>query len=216
MTAHALGRHVEHDARSRGFPAPTAVRYHSVDWEFTGSVLDQGDLGSCTGNAAVQVLMCEPYASHLGRTFTERDALSVYSAATRLDDVPGSYPPNDTGSSGLAVMKALVERKLIRSYTHAFGIDHALGALMLGAVITGVDWYEGMFDPDPLGRVHLKGDIAGGHEFTVVGYAGKRQWVRCLNSWGPGWGDGGYFWLSRKDWGKLLAAQGDVTVPVVA
>jgi hypothetical protein len=36
----------------------------------------------------------------------------------------------------------------------------------------------------------------GGHEMVFVGYDDRRQAFRLINSWGPGWGDHGYAWLS--------------------
>ena len=209
-----LGRHREHDPRSLNYPAARAVAVHDVMWVYHGEVLDQGDVGSCTGNSAVEVLMTGPYYDHLQKVFVEADALDVYERATHLDRIPGVYRPTDTGSSGLAVMKACKEKGWVSSYHHAFGLAHALDALMLGPVITGVTWYEKMFDPDKDGTVHPGGEVAGGHEFTVLGYDSVRAAVRCLNHWTASWGDDGYFWLSTADWGELLKDGGDVTVPV--
>lgn len=210
-----LGRHQEHDPASKAFSAARAARIHDVSWDYHGKILDQGDIGSCTGNAAVEVLMCSPYWDHKPETFVESDALAVYERATHLDRIPGWYPPTDTGSSGLAVMKACREKKYITGYQHAFGIDHAMGALMLGPLITGTVWYDDMFKPDLDGTVHPGGAVAGGHEYTVVGYDTIRDSLRCLNHWTAGWGDGGYFWLKRKDWAALLADGGDVAVPII-
>jgi len=209
-----LGRHQEHDPASRNYPAAMATHLHDVSWTYHGAVLDQGEVGSCTGNAAVEVLMTGPYYDHLQHVYTEDDALKVYERATQIDRIPGRYPPTDTGSSGLAVMKACREFAWITAYHHCFSLDAALRALMLGPVITGVVWYESMFKPDSDGTVHIAGSIAGGHEFTVLGYDSKREAVRCLNHWTPQWGDGGYFWLKAADWNTLLHQHGDVTVPV--
>lgn len=35
----------------------------------------------------------------------------------------------------------------------------------------------------------------GGHAVTLVGYDDQRQMFICRNSWGAGWGDGGYFYM---------------------
>ena len=35
----------------------------------------------------------------------------------------------------------------------------------------------------------------GGHCITMVGYDDNRKLIECRNSWGPGWGDHGYFWI---------------------
>jgi hypothetical protein len=210
-----LGRHVQHDPRSKSFHAARAVAIKDVMWEYHGQILDQGRVGSCTGNSAVEVLMTGPYYDHYQKVYTEADALAIYERATHLDSIPGYYPPNDTGSSGLAVMKACKEKGWIGGYRHAFGLTHALQALMLGPVIAGTAWYENMFNPTPDGFVRVGGAVAGGHEYTVIGYDSSRDAVRCINHWTASWGDHGYFWLKRSDWGNLLADYGDVTVPVI-
>ena len=41
----------------------------------------------------------------------------------------------------------------------------------------------------------------GGHAMCVIGYDDTVNGgsFRIVNSWGTGWGDNGYFWLSYKD-----------------
>src|SRR5580765_8579725 len=112
-----LGRHVEHDPRSFAYKAETAA-IKSVTHRHYGPVFDQGYLGSCTGNAMAQRLMAVPFHHTLKRALTEQDAIDLYSVATVLDGYPGEYPPDDTGSSGLAVMKAAKKAGLISGYSH--------------------------------------------------------------------------------------------------
>jgi hypothetical protein len=38
--------------------------------------------------------------------------------------------------------------------------------------------------------------VQGGHAMTIVGYDEHRQAFRLINSWGKGWGDHGYGWVS--------------------
>jgi hypothetical protein len=207
-----LGRHVEHDPQSWNFQAARATQLVSVLHHRRSRPFDQGDLGSCTGNALTGCLDTEPFGhSHLG----ERTALKLYKLATVLDGFPGEFPPDDTGSSGLAVCKAAVKDLYISAYHHAFGLQHALEALVLGPVITGVSWYEGFDSPDANGYVEIAGSVRGGHEFEVLGLDVDTRRVRCCNSWGTGWGDGGFFEMSFDTWSTLLDDRGDVTVPVV-
>ena len=98
-----------------------------------------------------------------------------------------------------------------QSYGHAFGLEHALKTLVLTPVVTGVSWYKGFDHPDMFGRVKKKGKIVGGHEFLVVGIDVEEKLVRACNSWGPDWGDGGYFTFSWAAWELLLDQDGDVT-----
>ena len=120
-----LGRHVEHNPQSRAFSVGTAA-VKTVTYRRHGKPFDQGDLGSCTGNAMAGVLMTEPLWVP-GRNLTEDDAVALYKAATKLDDIRGKYPPTDTGSSGLGVMKAAVKAKYIVGYAHSFSLEQLLG-----------------------------------------------------------------------------------------
>jgi hypothetical protein len=144
--------------------------------------------------------------------------LSVYSAATEIDNCPGSYPPDDTGSDGLSVAKVLQNRGLISGYKHAFSYAALTSALQVAPCIVGVNWYEGMFKPDANGEVHATGAVAGGHEFVIDELRADGS-VGCQNSWGAGWGvDNGRFYMSAATITRLLGEQGDVTqfVPITA
>lgn len=210
----AFGRVVQHDPRSRAFPVaagPVGTRHHYHH----GPVLDQGMVGSCTGNALAQALNTGPLKVKARPVLDEAAAVRLYSAATRLDPFPGEYPPTDTGSSGLAVCKAAMDAGLLSGYRHAFSLNDALGALTAQPVIVGVDWYTGMLNPDRNGYLHPTGVVEGGHEVALVGINATLKRVTILNSWGPEWGRRGRALLSFDDLGRLLADQGDCTVPDV-
>jgi hypothetical protein len=209
LPGHRLGRHVFHDSRSWGFPAPMAAQIRSVRHERRVPIFDQGDLGSCTGNAAVGCISTAPF-SFKGN---ETAAVDVYKAATHIDRIKGVYPPEDTGSSGLAVMKVLKSEGRITGYTHGFSLSHALRALTLGPGITGITWLTGCDEPDAKGIVRYEGDVRGGHEVELVGLDTKEKLVWFANSWGKSWGKDGYFAMSFDDFGKALADNGDTTFP---
>lgn len=140
--------------------------------------------------------------------------MSLYSLATELDDLPGTYPPDDEGSSGLGVAKAGVRQGYLSSYTHAFGMDHLLAALQFSPAIVGTEWLEDMFTPDAHGYLRVSGKSAGGHEYLVLGANLSGRYVTVLNSWGAGWGVNGRARVRFDDFAALLAADGDVTVPI--
>lgn len=213
--AGTLGRLVEHDERSREYPAmrlEAGQPRRRVLWQRMIPVFDQGHLGSCTGNAVVGAAGTVPLWT-AAKVLDESVAVSVYELATTLDQAPGSYPPDDTGSSGLAACKAAKKLGLIGGYKHAFGVEHALDALQHGPVITGVAWHEGFDRPDHQGRVVLSGAVRGGHEFVVIGHDPASGYVTAVNSWGQNWGVAGLFAFTSADWATLLADYGDVTVP---
>lgn len=208
---HRLGRHVNHDSRSWDYPAPMAAHLVTTRWTRLVDPFDQGNTGSCTGNAGAGVVSTSPFTNRL----TETDAISIYSDATHRDNIAGIYPPNDTGSSGLAVAKVLKTRGLIKGYTHAFGIQHALKAVMKSPGMTGIAWRVGCDSPNSDGVVRYTGPIRGGHEFEFVGVDLSTNLVWFCNSWSKQWGLGGFFAMTIDDYAKALADHGDVTFPIL-
>jgi hypothetical protein len=208
-----LGRHIRHDSRSFDYQAGRATKIISVTHQSSGLPLDQGNLGSCTANALCGALDSAPDSA--GRTtLTETDAIRVYELETKLEGKP--YPPNDPGGSGLMVCRAAKQLGLITAYHHAFGLEHALQALVLCPVITGVNWYTSFDSPDPTGLVAIAAGatVRGGHEIVADGIDAAKQLVWFWNSWGTQYALGGRFCMTFDTWGRLLHEQGDVTVPV--
>ncbi|MFI2184625.1 C1 family peptidase [Streptomyces sioyaensis] len=220
-----LGRHVEHDPRSRAYALsedllPSA--YTSATHAVRIPVLDQGNVGSCTGNAAEALTGSDPLYDAIPSTVTarptgdatadERQAVALYAAATRLDSIQGVYPPTDTGSTGLAVAKAVQKAGLISGYQHALSLDSALKALTAAPLIVGVNWYEGFDTPNTAGLVKATGSVRGGHEFLLYGIDASAKTVLARNSWGTEWGADGCFTFSFDDLGRLLDEDGDATL----
>lgn len=206
-----LGRHVLHDKRSRQFPAARG-KIASVQHAAQGLPLNQGEVGSCTAEALCGALDSAPNVN--GAVLTQEDALRLYEQETALEGKP--YPQEDPGGSGLMVCKAAKQMGLITSYEHAFGVQHALEALVVRPVITGVSWYSSFDTPDGSGLVAIApgARIRGGHEVVADAIDAPNELVWFWNSWGPGWGDAGRFCMSFATWDQLLKEQGDVTVPV--
>jgi hypothetical protein len=213
MEGRRLGRHVHHDPRSLGFEAARAPEIVSVSHKATGLPLNQGEIGSCTANALCGALDSAP--DFTGSTpLTEADAVRLYELETKLEGQP--YPPNDPGGSGLMVCKAAKQLGLISSYSHAFGIEHALQALVLRPVITGISWYTSFDSPDSTGLIKLApgATVRGGHEVLADGIDADQKLVWFWNSWGTQFGVGGRFCMSFDTWEELLSQHGDVTVPL--
>ena len=211
-----LGRHVRHDPRSLSYPYRSAAPLVSTRHACHIPTLDQGDLGSCTGNATVHALASGPLWSTLSPTqqasLNEAEAVALYSLATTLDSSPGSYPPTDTGSDGLDVAKAAQQSGFINGYTHALSLNDALSALVAGPVIIGIDWMSTFDDPLPSGEMPFGGSVRGGHEVCLdqIDVENSRVWIH--NSWGDGWGQSGRAWFSFDTLGRLLSSDGDATV----
>lgn len=206
-----LGRLVRHDERSRLYPAPMASSVKSVVHVRLVPIFNQRKLGSCTGNACAGALSTAPFKNH----FTETDAVRIYSEGTKLDSIFGTYPPTDTGSSGLAVMHAAKNEGLISGYTHSFSFDHFLKALVLGPCIVGMAWRTGGDSPNADGLISYTGAVRGGHEVLAREINAQEGLVGFDNSWGEGYGDKGRFFMSYSDVKKALADSGDATFPAL-
>jgi len=55
---------------------------------------------------------------------------------------------------------------------------------------------------------HTSGGKSGGHCVCCVGYDDNKQAWLCENSWGPGWGMSGYFWIAYGECGIDYNMQG--------
>ena len=180
MGYRALGRHIEHDERSKGYRiTQLAIGPKSVRYTRHCPPFDQGDLGSCTGNAMAGALTTDPFFDG-ARQLTESDAVRLYSEATHLDSIRGSYPPDDTGSSGLAVAKAATKEGWIKGYQHAFGLDDLLHGLSQRPGLLGIYWYSSFDTPLATGECPLAqtASVRGGHEIEMfqLDVEAKRVW----------------------------------------
>lgn len=222
MTLHPLGRLVHHDPKSRAYPfkAARGTNYRTVQHASHIDILDQGQIGSCTGNATVGALGCDPFYATLPATVVldEAQAVRVYSLATQRDEFDGWYNietgETDTGSSGLGAAKAAKEFGYISGYRHAFSVADALAALQDFPIIAGIPWYSSFEEPDANGVVAIgpTAYVRGGHEICGDGYDADKGLVWFRNSWGPMWGKGGRFAMQVATFARLLSEDGDVTV----
>ncbi|RPE39732.1 hypothetical protein EDD90_2749 [Streptomyces sp. Ag109_O5-1] len=235
-----LGRHHRLDARSLNYlhhhDKKTVLQ--PVRHEIPIPILDQQDLdvqgidtsllvpgalrvkalGSCTANAGTAALAFILGAAGLAKVglsatdpvACERFAICLYHEETVADELPGEWPPDDQGSSGLGIARALKDRGLIDSYVHATNADALASLLQTGPVLLGVPWFQAWFTPDSDGFVDA-GDwagsgFAGGHEVLAIGLdevaqdaAGhvipEQTVIRLRNSWNTSWGLAGEFRL---------------------
>jgi hypothetical protein len=223
-----LGRHVHHDERSLRYafkPKDAKPKGKNTFWGSAVPPLNQGQVGSCTGNATAQWLNTDfatntRNVTHGSQPLAESDALAIYSLATQLDATPGTYPPDDTGSDGISAAKAAEQLGYLDLYTHTFSFSSMQAALEQTPAIVGTVWTNNMFTPNnglvTVGKL-VDANIAGGHEYLACGVDFGAQVFTFRNSWGdtkdwPGCKPGGYFAIGFKDVQRLLAAEGDVTV----
>ena len=230
-----LGRHVVRDERSRAFALPDVIAFghkipRAVQHPRQIPVLDQGDVGACTAFALLGCLGTEPFASQLAEraygkvelpAFDAELALAVYHDETVLDEreIPGIYPPEDTGSAGLYAMKVARARGWCRAYRHGFSFSSTIAALVNGPIMVGTAWLESMFTVDRHGVIDVdrSAQIVAGHEWVIDGYDLDAGVAMMTNSWGTSWGEDGHAKVRLGDLRWLLSSrmQGDVVQPVI-
>ena len=215
-----LGRHGLVDSRSAGYPLTIERRLELRDIEHVrhGSLLDQGELGDCTGEMITGACATSPIFDALSMSHPDLDdalGRALYSDATALDGYPGSWPPTDTGSDGTSACKAARNRGLISGWLNASSVADVLQALMLGAVGLGFSWYDSMDRPASDGLITISSNavVRGAHETVWRKIDVDRQRIGGDNSWGTSWGDHGMMWLSWADLDRLLHEGGDCVVP---
>jgi hypothetical protein len=213
-----LGRNVTHDSRNLWYrhqrTAPVLV---SVTHARNIPILDQGAVGSCTGNGEVGVLGCDPNFAAIptGVLLDEAEALMIYSGAESIDG-DGPYPPNDNGSSGPSAAQAAKNLGLISGYVHCLSLADVLDALQTQAVSIGINWYDSFDNPPSSGLLTISpnASVRGGHEPMLRSIDVENKLVGGDNSWGESWGVKGSFTMGYATLERLLAEQGDGTVSV--
>jgi len=152
-------------------------------WLVGEEVLDQGSTPHCVGFGWAGWGNCEP-----------------------VDDDYQNDDGHTAGESGSYVRsgaKAMKNRGRLGAYAFGSLEDARRFVLTSGPVTLGIDWYDGMFDPDNAGRIRPTGAYAGGH--CVMLYGADEEYAYIQNSWGWSWGLLGG---CKMTWSDLLFAFG--------
>jgi hypothetical protein len=224
-----LGRNIRLDSRSLDYAVqPVGVTVTSIRHAQSIDVLDQGQVGSCTGNASCSCAYHAPFyapgAPDWSYAPSEVGARSWYHQNTVEDGYQGTWnvdgTGDDTGSDGLTSSKVAKEAGIVSGYRAALDLDSSLQALMTAPGITGIPFYNSMFDAgsDGLMTVTASSGLAGGHELCVdeivaadaLGNGTGKLLVGGPNSWGTSWGAQGRWYLTGDDWWSLRKQDGDV------
>jgi hypothetical protein len=207
-----FGRRIRKDKRDRNYPIAALLRYSAAItqrfWTDTSWSGDQGSTPRCVAFAACAWIEDGPIspAYKKGKKPPFLSPGTIYREAQALDGIP--MPHDGTTVRGAA--KCLQKRKIIKSYHWAANAqDVVQGVLQKGPVMLGIDWYEGMMEPDANGFLLPTGEIVGGHGIECNGVDIVAGYVRLKNSWGLDWGDKGHAKLAVKDLDALIKAQGE-------
>lgn len=214
-----LGRLVQYDDRSKDFPVSAAPRVADQPFPTVGrgwSVrhwLNQRSTPHCVSFSWHHEALALPARA----VFESDDAATQiahnrYFEMQKLDEWAGE---DYDGTSVLAGAKFMKNQGYFDSYRWCFELRDIIMALAYeGPVVMGTNWYEGMYDPDSDGFIHVEGDNVGGHAWLIPSFSVKHKFVRIWNSWGDDWGDRGRAKISWDDLEKLLINDGEGCVPI--
>lgn len=187
---------------------------------------DQGDLGSCSGNAITNAYELQVKRLYPDK-FTELSRLFVYYNSRLLDNAV----MEDQGAYIRDGMKAVQKfgicseqlwpyniskftvrptdecysdalSRMITSYQSLDTIDEVLQAINNNKpVVIGITVYDSFNlvskkNPVIPMPATYEKDTGGGHAMTVIGYDMDKRQFLVKNSYGTDWGDQGYGWLS--------------------
>ena len=204
---HKIGkRHHRHHGRALETSEIAAAQLCSAVHKANCATLDQGQTGSCTGNAHVMSISTQPFtgSAHCNET----DARLAYQGGTCLDNgcsvpctsktCPAAFNPstgaNDNGSQTISVAQWMVDVGWLGSYTTADTTAQLEACLANGPADIGIDFWSGMQTPDANGYLNPTGYVEGGHDMNaaILDTKGTTDtsddeiWVH--NSWSNTWG----------------------------
>lgn len=207
-----LGRHPDWDDRNYDYPIRTLLAATLVPRSYTWSCfpyLNQGNVGACVGFSITHDIAARPVVLPVTHTL----AMKIYKQAQSIDPWPGD---NYEGTSVLAGIKTAQALGYVKEYRWALSLEDLILTIgYKGPVVLGINWYEGMFDPDADGLLHITGRLAGGHAILANGVSVPKRRIRLHNSWSNGWGLNGDAFLTFSDMERLLRENGDACVPLL-
>ena len=185
-------------------------------------IIDQGALGSCAVNAQafcistmtknkLNLSRLTLYA--LSRIVTgiqlneQGTAINMNCESIRIYGVCDEFifPYINIAENSIVVppINALKNSFFLNNYQY-FAVDQSLDSLRQCLfekqvpIIFGFAIWENFFSADNDGIVPMptkNEKWIGGHAVVMVGYDDSKKWFKCANSWGPDWGDNGFFYM---------------------
>jgi C1A family cysteine protease len=213
------------DSRDHPYQLTNKAQSNVVDLrQYCSPIEDQGNLGSCTGNAiagAIELLHKRQNRtldiSRLFIYYYERlfiGTVNYDSGAYIRDGIKACYtygaptenlwPYNISKFRNAPSKEAILDaaKRKVTSYQRAADFNAVIDAITSGYPVTiGFSVYSS-FDTNTVAKTGImpypnvsKEKLLGGHAVLLVGYNKDNQTFIARNSWGTSWGDKGYFYM---------------------
>jgi hypothetical protein len=199
--------------------------YQGVNW--LGSVMNQGNCGSCVAFATVATLEAQTSISagipwlrpsyspqelfscgggRCGSGWMPDDAANYLQMTGIADEACMPYTSGSTSLDAACsdrCQDSEIRTTKISSYKTptSFGgsVDEVKNALNKGPLVTTMLVYSDFLAYGTGVYKHVSGKAVGGHAVSLVGYSdATRAWL-IRNSWGTEWGENGFAWVSWSD-----------------
>jgi len=211
------GRVVDHDPKSLEYKVPLDAEIKTVLWEHKAPILNQASSNACVGFSFAQMLNTEHFNDVRTKAKSadyvdDQFAYKIYQSATEIDEFPGQFPKEDTGSSGLAMCKVAHRAGWISEYQTAKGWEEFQKAIQTAPVYVGTFWTNQMNQPDNDGFVKPFGTELGGHQYLVIGLNVEEEYITILNSYSNKFGINGRVKMKFNHFSELLHNGGDAMI----
>jgi hypothetical protein len=170
--------------------------------------LDQGQTGTCEGNAWTNCLIAGPVTHPTFPDFSDSQAAEAFARKLYVDATGDATL--QLGATTRSILRTLLGRGQIGAYHRCASVDEIVQTLLtVGPVCIGTPWFNSMDSPyvGEDGHTYVYVDegsgIRGYHEtcLTAVDLAPEtgQAFVRDENSWGHSFGDNGTFRILLDD-----------------
>lgn len=224
-----LGRSlVVHSQSNLKFPVRSlltpAPRTSKVWWH--RGIFNQGSDSDCVLESSSAACLSAPFRNHLSTAqradlTDHQKRMVLYRHAQTLDPWVGEAYD---GTSTDAGFKALRDGGYIKEWRWCLGNNTDLSALddvldtlsQHGPVVIGINWYDSYDKPGYGGRLRRSpnASVRGGHALEVNAVNFRQRKVRGPQSWGPDWGDHGFWEMDFKTLEMALSEDGEACTAV--
>ncbi len=213
------------DLRDKPYTVTNTPQPNTVDLRpYCSPIEDQGNLGSCTGNAiagAIELLdkragknldvsrlyiyyyerLLEGTVNYDNGAYIRDGMRAVYNYGAPLESL---WPYNISKFRSAPTQQAITDgaKRKVTSYQAIANHQGCLDSLANGfPIVIGFSVYSS-FESATVARTGVmpypntsREQLLGGHAVLLVGYDKTKQVYIVRNSWGTGWGDRGYFYM---------------------